>query len=203
MLRTGVPQMVRWKKGFGRTGKNGKKKESEARPKEDTTRSHKKQPKPVEQRELERQERVAAWLASPAGQREPQEQNQCDCALGLQTRRELHDLFCPFLHCFAFDVGCCEWETDECYPECVPRMRACDCMFSEHAKLCSRYRSMKVDHMTWERCPNYLHCVRPDEPCSCEWMARPRHVDYARCIRVVGRGKICMRPGHWESRPSY
>ena len=56
MLRTGVPQMVRFQKGHERTGKNGKKKASEARPKEDATRSHKKQPKPVEQRELERQQ---------------------------------------------------------------------------------------------------------------------------------------------------
>jgi hypothetical protein len=29
--------------------------------------------------------------------------------LGIATRKELHDLFCPFVLCFAFEIGCCAW----------------------------------------------------------------------------------------------
>ena len=112
--------MPRFKSGVGPTGKNGKKKKvneaaevSEQCIDEKEAKSHKKQPKPYEQWKRERQERIAAWLSSEEGQRRPGEQDQCDCPLGEKTRHEAHDLFCPVFCCFAFEIGCCAWETNE------------------------------------------------------------------------------------------
>jgi hypothetical protein len=109
--------MPRFAKGTSRTGKKSIKKEPKAAAEEpgpqtdeQPKRCHKKKPTPYEKVQQERQARTAAWLSSEVGQEQskhPKGQDKCDCLLGERTRKYSHDLFCPIVACFAFDIDCC------------------------------------------------------------------------------------------------
>lgn len=192
--------MGRFKAGHGRTGKNGKKKKvdeaaavSEPCIEEKIAKSHKKKPKPYEKWKRESQERIVAWLSSKEGQWRPKDQDTCDCELGLKTRHEAHDLFCPVFYCFAFEIGCCAWNTEEwlhgqrCkrvslrgtygYP-----MNPCDCMWNPIAR--SKRRFPREDFTHCSVC--YRVKLGPFSQCErverWRWGSRRGH--------VVGNGNI-------------
>jgi hypothetical protein len=192
--------MPRFKSGIGPTGKNGKKKmpdaASSASVDEEKPRCHKKKPRPRVELDLERDERIALWLSSPAGlQATPHD--DCDCELGLRTRKELHDLFCPFVLCFAFEIGCCAWDTMEWTRPALGKRRAetgypmyaCKCLAVEHAIARSRYpREIGKD------CEG---CEPPRKLGRLCWCSEhPRHTSavWPGPGRFVGRGKIPGMP---------
>ena len=192
--------MGRFSSGIGRTGKQKRQAAggepgavptppTEALPK----RSHKKKAPTPEERAQARHERVAAFLLSDAGQQRPPDQNICDCVCRGEERDTYHDVFCPMYMCYAFEIGCCQWEAVARPNGLVARL-PCNCMRFDHAAWGTKanralLRGQGVREFCW--CGKHL---RPDAYCGCwdgfraegEWMGWRG--------RIVGHGKITNLP---------
>ena len=189
--------MPRYKGVMGRTGKDGNKKAEASAPQaeEKKPRSHKKKREPSPSRdELARArfDRMAAWLHSKEAGKTPKDQDLCDCELGLRTRKLEHDLFCPFVRCFAFEIGCCPWtavdslDGDANYVSLAP----CDCMMLRFARSPRRFKKdLALQWCTVCQVPSLSDAVWS----ACEKFSSvgPGRIGP---FMEVGRGRIQMLP---------